>query len=1815
MRTDSNQKPARGTSKNNKFDTRPSKDQHVDPSPRPNLQEPTSVQDRIRQWQAQGAANALAPDAISVRSIPISECLSTSSRAKSDYGDDFNVRVGRRAKEKDKKNEDNERSKSTPRRRIISDSHWKAHNDAKDKSTKPKVSPRPESRRYDPSYTSNQETTPKARRRSRTSRSIIPDQEVKPPAQYDDGIRVAPLHTEDVSDQVPPPIYDLESRIDDELARHLTTESIISGDFERRSETSEKIDNTSPSDWRPSRYAETLGKPTPTAPSLDTPRSKKGRLLGKTKGMFLKSENVPQVSNRLPSIEAWLDEQPDPFVESQPLEDLPPVEVPQPLRKRTHRKRSSGGKSVLTDPNLIWDSISPGTDPVPPVTPPNSGSMPFSTGDRNSTSRRRATRNADHDESEGSPSGLRRRGAKVHRQRDLSRRSTAENDEQAQPLSSPAEDPTVEEDVAKSPTARPCPPTGAHRLSTIASVETLGQKNVDLTLQESEPHRTNDLKRKLTTHDDLMSVLSMPRGSKNRRSARNTRASRAKQYLTSARDALDGLTADEQKYSRELQTLVDGVIPVLLQFVLSKTDAAAAAGLFTSSTGGPDGVSITKPIIDMGVALERLKNLHRRVPLDNVENLLHWAQTSEKAYRDYLQAWRLGFQDVVVNLAPLENPSAPDQGMARDDAGDVIDTEGKKVDVAYLLKRPLVRVKAFSRTFGQIKAQCDIPLAAQMADAYADLTTFAKRRNQEEQARLEDEAASNIDATRARDIRSMSAMTQVDVNKSRRVKARDFFNLTIYHSSGQRLDCGVELIFRDSARGDLAGGDVLVCEVDDRGKWLLFAPLELNCVSARRGEDGFDMVVMVRGRAGFGKEWHELLALKTEDKEAVTEWMNMLGSNPLPPRLNRTQVFDQRPAPLAIMAKGENQTPKSEATSQPSVKDPAAVRQDLPIGEPSVLGPRSELSQGSDTSKPLVQRPSPGLNLGGGLASKPIPQYHSPTTKLSRRPVPSVVSSDRSTISDRSTKDTLTTLTSSSLMTSSTNSGYHAKQPKPFESLKPSHPSVPSQIVNEVKVTKQLVDDRTLPRTPRAESMPHPTKNDVLSPQKQSTRPASSTPKQTSVSTQPIAQSTPSTSSPTRETSSQRPVYNRAVSSTPSRELPTVNKVRSQQVAASEFAAHKDSLQRSPEKQPPSRESRSSHNSSRDEKRSSKSQIYTEDVPAPPAHSSRQGRPRLPSFDASSSPPATPPHRSGILQPTSNVKISPVLKPNPSPSDKTLKRRGSSPLKHEYAPSTSSSSSSNYDSDSESDTSSDTSEDFMSEHGDVPTPLVAITGGRRTSKPSVLPSMPPSSMKSTGTRTLAPSDSASQGPYRSVPASNTVPQHKKNRTIALICTWSDRGMWEQIYPDECSILISPGLIEAFEMSAAHSNPRANIDSQSSADSDSRTSSLAQQPLVAFELTPIVPLRRGTALDISIRSPPTANSKIRTTNNVMFRSRNPEECEALYGMINWARCNNPTYIQLQNARPHRQPSVTFNVGQTEQNRAKSSSWFSFGGHKESSYRASSAPAPVSVDMSVESSGTMNSAFSALKRLGVSNAFNLHRSSVHRKSGSSGRGGSLYSSSSGSGTRTGSGSSTPAPSQMGFVPGKDGPNVPSTSAAAAEGGGMVNNMKIRLYIRKGQHWENLGAARLTVLPAPVPESGQTTPNRPGFPAGASPPATPRHARSPSNLSPVGGGPRLPSSSHTPHRVHGNGREKRVVITGKKSSDVVLLDSVLGESCFERVMQTGIAVKVWSEDEMIADTGGVTLGKERVYMMQFPGTREAGWVFGLCGTYRYGAGSGGE
>lgn len=196
-------------------------------------------------------------------------------------------------------------------------------------------------------------------------------------------------------------------------------------------------------------------------------------------------------------------------------------------------------------------------------------------------------------------------------------------------------------------------------------------------------------------------------------SARNIRPNRRRLATATINDIMNELSTDETKYMRELRTLVDGVLPVLLSSILSKseTETKTAARMFSRSAKG-DLTNVTKPIIDMGVSLERLKSLHKRVPKDSPDNFLLWAQSARRVYSDYIKAWRLGFEDICISVDPADEiPRTPakvgqgqkdaapwDEGLPRNADGFVINEDGERVDVAYLLKRPLVRIKCLAKS-------------------------------------------------------------------------------------------------------------------------------------------------------------------------------------------------------------------------------------------------------------------------------------------------------------------------------------------------------------------------------------------------------------------------------------------------------------------------------------------------------------------------------------------------------------------------------------------------------------------------------------------------------------------------------------------------------------------------------------------------------------------------------------------------------------------------------------------------------------------------------------------------------------------------------------------------------------------------------------------------------------------------------------------------------------------------------------------------------------------------------------------------------------
>ena len=1498
-------------------------------------------------------------------------------------------------------------------------------------------------------------------------------------------------------------------------------------------------------------------------------RTPKGYLLsqvfGDSRKAFGKQSPEPLPTPRLPSIEAWLNETTDPFLDV----NEPPLEVIPPLNPSAKKRNGTLHEETRRDPNMIWEALDTNQDtkraphgskrkkriPSSAIYEENPFPADFDSESAQSVSGKGTTSASKfvdlvQEARKTPPSSLKRRSAgngassPVHsRRKSMTSKEPRERCDDESALSTSQTGSSVEGPRPPNPPQppginfkRPFPSTGKHRLSTIASVETFTTKEgaalpslsefsgcaaprppakedpeVDVARDHFDPNLLRRMNSRLTKHADLISILSLPQaGNRSIQSARSIRTNRSRLATATIGDLMQELATDENKYMRELRTLVDGVIPVLLTCVLSKSDSAVAAGLFSASASAHDDPNFTRPIIDMGIALERLKTLHRRIPQGDVAALFTWAHGALRVYAEYLKAWRMGFQDVVVNLAPASKGSSPvprsqisksvglDEGLPRNEDGDVVNVEGERVDVAFLLKRPLVRLKYLAKTLKGMNCIQPSAEAELLATKYQKLVEDARQRSNEERARLEDEGASSIDPTRTRDPRTLAPLMGVTIDRTYRVRARDLFNLALQHSSGQRVDCRVELIIRDKASDE--DGDLLICEVDNTGRWLLFPPVHLDRVSARNGDLKGEIVIMVRGLSGNGSEWQELFSLRSEDEQAGFEWVQMLGLTPVPPKVMRTQSFLRRHQRTKPVADASVLEPSIAASTPGKSRTPSPREVEIPIGEPgnNAAQNSTELLPSGPPESPVpsllkesakVQDQSHGIPRGipsrspthqvdqvSGLRSFPSQSYKSDAPAFERTRAP------------RSFKEAL------GLSGSSTTVGLKRARAKRLSRQDRSSPHSPES----TDTVRRSIEAGT--PSPDSATAHEPTAgapkryNDTLSP---SRRPDEK-------DANPIGELG---TDPKKNDA--RPSYHRSPSSLPSMELPYIPKAR------------KNSPPTTPLPEP------------QEEPQWPTPCVVQEQIPASQMTKRRPVAPKV------ALPQPGPPSPPSVHGPQNlNEATTPALGKN-----QLRPRRSSSPLKHEYEPSTAS------ESTSESDTStvehnetisvSDSSEDEDLEEGDAPTPLMPLAALKSLSRPKVFPR---TLLHLAADGTVKPSDSASQAPSKTSPPQSS----KASKTIASIFTWSDAGSWQSLHPDECSVVITPGLIEAYEMSAAHSKyvppssstPVVDIDAFSDIVSNvtSRNDEVrGDRPLIGLELTPLVPLRRGTALDISIRSPPTPNSQITSGTNIMFRSRNPEECEALYALINHSRINNPTFISLQNARgPYGSGNPFASRRASIAGAASRSSWFG-GWGRSPSYRASSAPTP-SIAPSESSIGSMSSAFSALKRFGRGNGmFNISRSTITSREGST------YT---GSDNSSGSGTSSPVP--------------PGFTTAGKEAPIGLSNAKIRLYVREtASKWRDMGSARLTIM---KPDGGNSGPDG-----------------------------RFMISAH-----QGLG-EKRILINGKTKGEV-LLDVQLGESCFERVARTGIALSVWQdvvgpngEVGVVGAVGGVGGGRATVYMIQ--------------------------
>lgn len=87
------------------------------------------------------------------------------------------------------------------------------------------------------------------------------------------------------------------------------------------------------------------------------------------------------------------------------------------------------------------------------------------------------------------------------------------------------------------------------------------------------------------------------------------------------------------------------------------------------------------------------------------------------------------------------------------------------------------------------------------------------------------------------------------------------------------------------------------------------------------------------------KYWQELISLRIDEEEVGTEWISLLGSDPLPPSICRSQSF---------ISRAKQNRARKPTSSSPPRPNPSDV--DIPIGERA--GKRRSLTQKEHYSEP-----------------------------------------------------------------------------------------------------------------------------------------------------------------------------------------------------------------------------------------------------------------------------------------------------------------------------------------------------------------------------------------------------------------------------------------------------------------------------------------------------------------------------------------------------------------------------------------------------------------------------------------------------------------------------------------------------------------------------------------------------------------------------------------------------------------------------------------------------------------------------------------------
>ena len=272
---------------------------------------------------------------------------------------------------------------------------------------------------------------------------------------------------------------------------------------------------------------------------------------------------------------------------------------------------------------------------------------------------------------------------------------------------------------------------------------------------------------------------------------------------------------------------------------------------------------------------------------------------------------------------------------------------------------------------------------------YDTLHDKARKRHKEETARITDEEACCTDTSRVRDLRTLRILGDAVIDRTRQVNAKDVFSLDLQHSNGQRLTCQVELVFRDNTRVQNDRGDLLIRETSNRKNWLLFAPVSMSDVSAGRGSLSDEVTVMIRGLHK-GNEWHEILCLKCNCDEQIQDWLDILGTDPVPPPLARTQRFlvHHSPSspktfdvPLGEQSLGHFFAPRSIAPSISPSQEPTGPKTSsrydghhLGVYRSSTSPSASSYASSSDLDTPTQESSTQGLRSKEKSPSRPVSQ-------------------------------------------------------------------------------------------------------------------------------------------------------------------------------------------------------------------------------------------------------------------------------------------------------------------------------------------------------------------------------------------------------------------------------------------------------------------------------------------------------------------------------------------------------------------------------------------------------------------------------------------------------------------------------------------------------------------------------------------------------------------------------------------------------------------------------------------------------------------------